>query len=353
MLEFIQVLPVDDGGNPRTEFDIKKGKDGFLIHPFSEDDDGNYRFRLNVKVVNHSNKKIPVKFNIEWGDVEYQEDRRYLLLSKEEDHWERFEAEINGTIASATIDISPGRCYLCMHPRYNLGRFLNLVEGLPKDRFKLKVIGKTRRNRDIFAIEVGNENLKPLAIIARAHPYETMGSYLVDGMLKWLSSNEEDILKFISENRIIFIPMLNPDGVFEGTCKLTLGGLNFEAGNADNSTEPEGVAVREYLLSMNPSVVFDLHGWMYSHHILLTNDTVKGSAFHENLSSNKDLFNNAISIVYRDYPQWGGKKNIGGFIALKLKSIYIDSSWSWYGKDAKTLGSMGVTLLKEYAKIYR
>jgi hypothetical protein len=353
MIENIKVLPIKDGGNPRTEFDIRREEKGFSIHPFSEDDDGNYRFRLNVEVLNESDKIIPVLFNIDWGDKEYQDSRNHLLLSRDDEHWERFDAKIDGTLIYATIDIPPGRSFLSLNPRYEHGKFMDLLKELPKERFNIKIIGKSRRNRDIYAIEIGQKNIRPLAIICRVHPYESVSSYLVDGMLRWLAGNEEEVKRIISQNHLIFVPMPNPDGVFEGTCKLTLGGLNFESGNADSSREPEGVAVREYLLRNNPAAIFDLHGWMRDLHILLTNDTKKGKAFHSKLTSYEDLFEKSISIVYNKFPMWGGKKNLGGHIADKLGIVYIDSSWSWYDKTVEDIRKMGVVLLKAYSGIYK
>ncbi len=352
MIKNIEVLTIEDGGNPRTMYDIMREEKGFLIHPFSEDNDGNYRFRLNVEIVNNSKEKIPVLFNIEWGDVEHQEARKYLLLSYSDDHWERFDTDINGTIASAIIKVPPGRSILCMHPRYEYGHFLKLVCTLPGDIFSIRKIGKSRKNRDVLAIEAGNKKKRPLVVMSRVHPYETIGSYFVDGMLKWLITNEEDAEKLLQENNIIFLPMPNPDGVAEGTCKLTLGGLNFEAGFYENCAEPEGAAVRDYLLEKNPSAILDLHGWMYDRDIILSNDPERGRTMYANLTSNTELFDKVIAMVYAKYPMFGRECNISAYIANKQGAVYFDTSWSWYGKTADILRNMGIHLLKVYSELF-
>lgn len=351
VLKNIKVLTVNDGGNPRYDNNIKREENGFLIHPFSENDNGNYRFRLNVEIVNHSKETVPVLFKIEWGDTEHQESRKYILLSKDEDQWQKFDTKINDTKAQAVIDVPPGSSYLCMHPRYNHGRFIRLVESLPENRFEIKSIGKSRLNRDVYAIETGARNLRPLAVMARVHPYETIGSYFVDGMIKWLMNDDDEVKKFLTENHIIFVPMPNPDGVAEGTCELTLGGLNFSQ-NGAKTPEPEGTAVREYFLKMNPASLFDLHGWMYNKDNYVTNDTERGQKLYEMLTDNP-LFDRGLEVQYKDYPLAGGRNNLGGYLADELGLVYYNSSWPWYGRNAENLRNMGIFILKSYASLFK
>jgi hypothetical protein len=350
MLKDIQVKTLEDGGNPRMERDIVKKEEGFYIHPFSEDDDGNYRFRLNVELINVSDNPIPVKFDINWGDTEYQDDRKYVLLSKDDDLWEKLDMEIYGIITSGIVNVPPGHSYLSMHPRYEHGRFLKLLGDLPKDRFNIIVIGQSRHGRDIFAIEAGRKDSRPLAVMTRVHPYESIGSYFAEGMIHWLKYGGEDTDKFLNKHRVIFVPMPNPDGVSEGTCKRTLGGLNFsEKGSI--SSEPEAVVVREYFTGKNPKAIFDLHGWMIENDNIVTNDAERGRALHTVLTQNSQLFSKPIEILFKKYPT-GGKNNLGGLLADEVGAVFYNSSWSWFGRTAKDLYNMGVCILKNYAALF-
>ena len=352
----IRVIRVPDGGNPRTEYDIVEQGNSVFLRPFSEDDDGNYRFRLNVEVINTSNDMISVPFIVEWGDSEHQEHRNYLLLGKDE-NWRRFAADINGTQSSAIVDVPPGNSFLCMHPSYSYQHYLNVVDKLSSNRLKPREIGKSRRQRSILAIEAIRTDSRPVAVLARVHPYETIGSYLVNGMLERLNGDAtlqgESTSDVIEDANIIFVPMPNPDGVVEGTCKRTLGGLNFEAGFNENTAEPEGVAVRDYLLEVNPSVIIDLHGWMYGHDIILTNDVARGAKFHRTLSAWDGMRNRAVSIMYGTYPHFGREKNIGGYLANKLDAVYFDTSWSWEGRTIGDVKELGVYLLRTWCELYR
>jgi len=66
-------------------------------------------------------------------------------------------------------------------------------------------------------------------------------------MIKWINSDKNDVEDFLSNNHVIFIPMPNPDGVAEGTCKRTLGGYDFEP-KRDGfwTTEPEPASIRDF-----------------------------------------------------------------------------------------------------------
>lgn len=350
MLKDIEIIPIKDGGNPRTKFEIDKKEKSFFIHPFSEDDDGNYRFRLKVKIINKSNKTIRVPINIKWGDKEHQEHRNYLLLSVKENQWKKFNGKIDGNQTRTVIEMPSGGGVLSLHPSYGFERLKKFVKILPTERFKTEIIGKSRRNRDIIAIKAGWEDYKPLAVVARVHPYETIGNYFVDGMLKWLMSKDNDAQDFLENNHVVFIPMPNPDGVAEGTCKLTLGGFNFEAGYGDKTSEPEGAAIREYFNNIKPKAIFDLHGWMYDFDFFATSDTERGKKLYASLTDNERLFNKGIEIKYR--MGLGRTKNILECIGDKLGVVYFDSSWCWYDRNAKDLHDMGVSILKAYAGLY-
>ena len=55
MANKIQITGDFDGGNPKDPNSIiQTDSNSFTITPYSEDDDPNYKFRLDIKVFNHS-----------------------------------------------------------------------------------------------------------------------------------------------------------------------------------------------------------------------------------------------------------------------------------------------------------
>ena len=271
----VNVLPVVDGGNPRNAHDIIQRADDFYIFPFSEDGDPNYKFHMCVQLKNRTAKSVPTKFTVDWGDEVYQMDRTHLLICKDDDHWDYIDVKIEGTKVVGTGNVPPGTSYLSFHPRYAHERLIRLVNTLPKNIFTVETIGVTRLQRSILAIEVGNKSKKPIAFYARVHPYETIGSYFIEGMLKWLAGGSDEAKSFIAKHHVIFVPMPNIDGVADGTNKLTHGGLDFST-NFTPSIEPEALALKNYFSKKQPTTIFDLHGWNNRRDNLNTNDSIIG-----------------------------------------------------------------------------
>ena len=68
---------------------------------------------------------------------------------------------------------------------------------------------------------------KCVIISARVHPGETVGSWMMRGVLKFLTDPDNIEAKLLRENFIFkIIPMLNPDGVINGNYRCSLAGCD-------------------------------------------------------------------------------------------------------------------------------
>ena len=73
----------------------------------------------------------------------------------------------------------------------------------------------------------GDVNGKNLVIVlTRSHPCDSATSFIVQGMMEFLTS-DHGIAKEV-RNKIVFkvVPMMNPDGVFLGNTRSTLVGAD-------------------------------------------------------------------------------------------------------------------------------
>ena len=347
----IRVVPAADGGNPRMEHDITRRENDFYIFPFSEDGDQNYHFHLMVQVENDADEILPVRFTVNWGDEEYQSDRDYFLLCTGDHSWTRIPARVEGPESAGTASVPPGVSHLTFHPRYALERFERLVERLPAGVFHVEKIGETRMRRDILALEAGNRSKKPIAFDSRVHPYESISSYMLEGMIEWLGGGGEEAGKLLAEHFVLFIPMPNPDGVADGMNKLTHGGLNFE-GNFRQSLEPEALAMKKYLLERAPSVLYDIHGWCNPRDNIWTNDSRIGKEVYRAILADEELFCKPVEILYRTYP-WGTANHSCAYFSEKLGCSFLCSSFDHRGRTSKEIYAMGVALLKATAAAAR
>ena len=347
----IEVRLIEDGGNPRCDNDIEAESGGFRIKPYCEDSDGMYKFRLDLELINRTENSIPTQFVFEWNDIVHIQNRRYVLVYSGQDTWVKYPGSVSGSTVRVVVDVPPGHSRLCMHPPYDFGRLVNILGQLPESRFRVNTIGKSMAGRDIYAVEFGRAELRPVVVITRVHPYETIGSYFSDGMLEWMKNYDDEAQKVLARNRVIIIPMPNPDGVAEGLCKRTLGGLDYSYAAA--SDEPEAVSVKNYLKSVNAQAIFDLHGHMNDHDRFRTNDAERMKAFRKRLLSFPLLFNKELFSYNEQYPPNGKEINIGGFVVTELKGVFFNSSWTWFDRDADHLRAMGVSILRAYTDLFR
>ena len=76
-------------------------------------------------------------------------------------------------------------------------------------------------NVDIITIAANekNEDISErtgIVIMARVHPGETVGSWMMKGVIDFLTSNKEEAIILRNNYVIKLIPMMNPDGVITG-----------------------------------------------------------------------------------------------------------------------------------------
>lgn len=77
--------------------------------------------------------------------------------------------------------------------------------------------------------------------MARQHPGETTGSFMIEGVIEFLISTNE-IASNLRENYVFkIVPMINIDGVIHGNNRCSLSGsdLNRKWGNPDKNLHPE------------------------------------------------------------------------------------------------------------------
>ena len=68
---------------------------------------------------------------------------------------------------------------------------------------------------------------KAIVITARVHPGEVVGSWMMRGVLQYLTDTDNEEAKMLREKFIFkVIPMLNPDGVINGNYRCSLAGCD-------------------------------------------------------------------------------------------------------------------------------
>lgn len=135
------------------------------------------------------------------------------------------------------------------------------------------VLCKSLAMIDIPLITITNpfvpiENKRIIVAVARVHPAETVGSWVMEGFLRFISSKHPEAAML--RNKFIFkiVPMLNPDGVIVGNSRTSMSGndLNRTYINPDREKHPEIAALKELVWELQSSskgkvfLFVDMHG---------------------------------------------------------------------------------------------
>jgi hypothetical protein len=101
-----------------------------------------------------------------------------------------------------------------------------------KDILRFDEIGKSKEGNSIHMLIITNftdsfdelANKKAIIFTARVHPGESNGSYVIQGVIEFLLSNDP-AAKNLRKNFIFkIVPMLNPDGVIRGNFRMNILG---------------------------------------------------------------------------------------------------------------------------------
>lgn len=146
----------------------------------------------------------------------------------------------------------------------DLEKFLASVRG--RSNVEIKIIGRTVQGRDLEIVRVGNPSA-PFRVFlrARAHPWEPVGNWLIEGLTERLLSAEG--AKFLDRYCVYFMPMANKDGVALGRTRFNFRGKDLNRNwnePSDPELAPENFALEKWLKEMiaagkKPHLALELH----------------------------------------------------------------------------------------------
>ncbi|CAI2371044.1 unnamed protein product [Moneuplotes crassus] len=166
----------------------------------------------------------------------------------------------------------------------------NVVEESPliksnKISYEREELCQTLSGRKVDILKITNPSKKQtkkqsVVIMARCHPGETVGSFVMEGVLKGLLSHNF-FSNYLRENCIFYIiPMFNPDGVFYGNNRTSLSGvdLNRRWSKPDQIMHPEVFYLKSLIHALGKeevSIFIDLHGHSKKNNSFIYGNTYK------------------------------------------------------------------------------
>lgn len=144
------------------------------------------------------------------------------------------------------------------------------------------------------------KNRKGIVVFARVHPGESNSSWMMKGLIDFLTGPSLDA-KIIRENFIFkIVPMLNPDGVINGNYRCGLAGVDLNRCWIDPSPKLHPTIyhakqmLRQFKEETEVVLVCDMHGHSRKKNIFMygcsSRSGVKEQVFPKLLETNSDLF---------------------------------------------------------------
>jgi hypothetical protein len=170
------------------------------------------------------------------------------------------------------------RFWLAHVEPYSHSRLEAFLGELKSPDLAVETIGKTVQGRDLRLLTITDRSIddagkKSVWLMGRQHAWETGTSFVVEGAVRWLLTDEAKELR----KRVVFhvLPMMDPDGVVAGGIRFNRNGYDVNrnwdtcdpADPESRKKMPEIAAAKERLLRSKVDLFLTLHnqergGWL-------------------------------------------------------------------------------------------
>ena len=360
----ISIIAGTDGTCPQSPQGIRReGPREFRIYPSwrsgkgIDEEDRGLGFRFGVVIRNNLPTTQSVDIVVDWQIPEPHPRRvfdfLYYLEPKSSD-WRMCSGHWDFPVARFQIDVRPGETWIGLNPRYNtadLRGFLSNLRGLKRRNVTIGSIGRTREGRDIPLIIVASAEVRnpSVLITARMHPYESSGSFVLEGMVEGILNGEN----LPRQYNFHIVPMVNIDGVYNGLSRLTdLQGINVNRVHV--APDPTHKAIESFVRSMKPHIMIDLH-----HFLEKSRDDARctDGVFLQRLARklpDQSCFGKGWHLVDLSAEKTGEEDlDWCRFAAQKFGSVGLLFELPWYRRNGTNMRLLGRNLLEAVLKTDR
>jgi len=193
-----------------------------------------------------------------------------LVVSTNRTQWQPLATEVtaNGRVR-LPVEMPGSRLFVARVQPYGIPDLERLLAfARRRSLAKIQAVGKTVEGRPLEIMCLGNPKAPHRVFVrARAHPWESGGSWVVEGLVRRLLRGDAEAKRFLRGYCVYVMPMANKDGVFHGRTRFNLNGKDLNRGwesPADARWAPENDALEQWLESSirsarRPDFALDLH----------------------------------------------------------------------------------------------
>jgi hypothetical protein len=171
-----------------------------------------------------------------------------VCYSYDNKKWVRYPTTVIGDEINWTIKPKKNTVWFAFYPPYPFSRTKQFFSNG-------EIIGHSNMGNPIYMRTFGNGPVK-IWIIARQHPGETIGSWIMEGVLKQILKKKKKLAPYT----IRLIGNANPDGTILGHWYVNKTGVNLNRDWTDNPKSPEIKVIKKQIHKYGCDLFFDLHG---------------------------------------------------------------------------------------------
>lgn len=190
------------------------------------------------------------------------EDYR-AVVSEDRANWWRTETRYDGGKLIISHTPETDFAWFAYLAPYTLEQHADLVAfAQASGAARAERLGSTLDGRDMDLLTFGS-GPKPLWIIARQHPGESMAGWFVEGVVEKLCDAQDPVARaLLSKATIHLVPNMNPDGVYRGNLRVNAAGTNLNREWREPSLEksPEVYHVVRKMQETGVQMCLDVHG---------------------------------------------------------------------------------------------
>lgn len=192
------------------------------------------------------------------------------FVSEDEKQWRAVKMEyIEPDRRRLKVQMSGPALYVARLEPYRISDLQKLKAQIaPSSVVEITSIGHTVEGRPLEIIRVGTAAAPHRVLIrARAHPWESGGNWVVEGLIRRLLQDDEVAKQCLATYCLYVMPMANKDGVARGYTRFNVNGKDLNRDwlqPADPRLAPENAALERWLEAMiargqRPDLAIDLH----------------------------------------------------------------------------------------------
>jgi hypothetical protein len=254
------------GANPNTAEGIRRVGDRLVIKPFAEEPAGPaYTFMLRCRLI--VEEPGPAMVEIDWDEPDYMHLRTALYYARaDSSDWRVLSGAVIGdTRCEFIFDQPPGTYEISLLPTYGLDRLDRLAEDCG-GRAEVRAVGRTDEAAGVRSFRLGSgQGHRPVIVaVGRVHPYETAGSYCLEGVIRRYAEDPEYAGRLTRTFDWVVVPVASPEGVRKGFCRYSgSGGQGYDNCREVGPDDPFVHLMSELRTKETVAGYLDIHNWMH------------------------------------------------------------------------------------------